>query len=260
MRILVSFYFFFAFLAHATSVTLPYSFTAGSPISASQMMGNFASITSALSSTVSSPWVASSSNIYFNTGSVGVGSSAPAYKLDVGGSMQYAGSLYNTGVLQPLVVASNFTSTSSLTISVSNLNTGTYSVANIKLNMYPSVSSGVILYLQTISTLGVVAALSEYNMISVVPSGATYSSTGGAQNILTTALENVGGGWDIVLYNPAPGVSIARTHTRIQGVFCYAGLGATRVDASGFATSPAGVIVYPASGTLTGHYSVTYYP
>ena len=88
--------FFAAFSAHGTSVTLPYSFTAGSPISASQMMGNFSSITSALSSTVSSPWVASSSNIYFNTGSVGIGSSAPAYALDVNGGVRVSGN-----VMQP---------------------------------------------------------------------------------------------------------------------------------------------------------------
>ncbi len=78
------------FSGYATPITLPYSFTAGSPISASQMMGNFASITSALSSTVSSPWVTSSSNIYFNAGSVGIGSSAPAYALDVSGSVRAA--------------------------------------------------------------------------------------------------------------------------------------------------------------------------
>ncbi len=60
MRNTILLCFFLALSAHATSVTLPYSFTAGSPISASQMMGNFASITSAISSTVSSPWVASS--------------------------------------------------------------------------------------------------------------------------------------------------------------------------------------------------------
>ncbi len=85
--------FFFLFSAHATSVTLPYNFTAGSPISASQMMGNFASITSALSSTVSSPWVASSSNIYFATGSVGIGSSAPAHTLDVSGDAAVSGNI-----------------------------------------------------------------------------------------------------------------------------------------------------------------------
>ena len=73
MRSAILLCFFFAFSAHATSITLPYSFTAGGPISASQMMGNFTSITSALSSTVSSPWVASSSNIYYNAGSVGIG-------------------------------------------------------------------------------------------------------------------------------------------------------------------------------------------
>ncbi len=89
---------FFMFSVHATSITLPYSFTAGGPISASQMMGNFTSITSAISNTVSSPWVASSSNIYFNTGSVGIGSSSPAYALDVSGSVNTTGGLYRGGV------------------------------------------------------------------------------------------------------------------------------------------------------------------
>ena len=89
--------FFFMLSAHATSVTLPYTFTAGSPISASQMMGNFASITSAMSSTVSSPWMTSSSNIYFNTGSVGIGSSAPTHALDVTGSMSVSGAMTVNG-------------------------------------------------------------------------------------------------------------------------------------------------------------------
>ena len=89
--------FFSVFSAYATSVALPYNFTAGSPISASQMMGNFASITSAISSTVSSPWVASSSNIYFNAGSVGIGSSAPARALDVNGSVSVSGSVNVNG-------------------------------------------------------------------------------------------------------------------------------------------------------------------
>ncbi len=97
----VTLFFFFMLSAHATSVTLPYSFTAGSPISASQMMSNFASITSALSSTVSSPWVVSSSNIYFNTGSVGIGSSAPTRTLDVNGSMNVSGNV-GIGVTNPL--------------------------------------------------------------------------------------------------------------------------------------------------------------
>ncbi len=35
------FLYFSVLSAHATAITLPFSFTAGSPISASQMMGNF---------------------------------------------------------------------------------------------------------------------------------------------------------------------------------------------------------------------------
>ncbi len=63
------------------------------------MMGNFSSITSAISSTVSSPWVASSSNIYFNAGSVGIGSSAPTRALDVSGNVAVSGTVTagNTG-------------------------------------------------------------------------------------------------------------------------------------------------------------------
>ncbi len=90
--------FFPVFSAHATAMTLPHTFAAGNPISASQMMGNFSAITSAISS-ISSPWVISSSNIYFNTGSVGIGSSAPAHALDVNGSINATGkSIFNTGL------------------------------------------------------------------------------------------------------------------------------------------------------------------
>ncbi len=91
---------FFMFSAHATSITLPWSFTAGSPISASQMMGNFTTITSAISSTISSPWVMSSSNIYFTTGAVGIGSSVPARALDVSGSVAVNGSINVSGTSQ----------------------------------------------------------------------------------------------------------------------------------------------------------------
>ena len=94
---------FFIFSAHATSITLPYNFTAGSPISASQMMGNFASITSAISSTVSSPWVASSSNFYYNAGAVGIGSSAPTRALDVSGSVSVSSIVVGSG--SPVTIA-----------------------------------------------------------------------------------------------------------------------------------------------------------
>ena len=205
---------------------------------------------------MSSPWVASSSNIYFNTGSVGIGSSAPAYKFDVGGSMQYAGSLYNAGVLQPLVVTGNFTTTTACTISVSNL--ATYSVAEIRLNMYSSAISQ--LYFNTLNS-GTATGLYEYDMLAVSPSAGTYTSTSSvsASSLLANAYNYIGGGWNISVYNPN-GSADNRTHVVIRGSYCYAGIGETRVDASGFAYSPTGVVFSMSSGTLTGHYSVTYYP
>ena len=44
----------------------------------------------------------SSSNIYFNAGSVGIGSSAPAYALDVNGSVRVSG-VVSTGAVSFLV-------------------------------------------------------------------------------------------------------------------------------------------------------------
>ena len=98
------------------------------------MMGNFASITSAISSTVSSPWVASSSNIYFNAGSVGIGSSAPARALDVNGSVNVSGSLYaggsSLGALFPKAAGAFYWNGSSVTVVNSyNISSITSSVA-----------------------------------------------------------------------------------------------------------------------------------
>ncbi len=62
-------------------VTLPFSFTAGSPVSASQINANFGSLNAA-------SWSLSSSNLYYTAGSVGIGSSAPGAMLDVGGSIR----------------------------------------------------------------------------------------------------------------------------------------------------------------------------
>ena len=111
---------FFALSAHATSITLPYSFTAGSPISASQMMGNFSSITSALSSTTSSPWVPSSSNIYFNAGSVGIGSSAPTHTLEVSGSAAVSGAITALN-LNTAPIFSTFANASRYTAATANI-------------------------------------------------------------------------------------------------------------------------------------------
>ncbi len=50
--------------------------------------------------------MASSSNIYFTTGSVGIGSSAPGYTLDVKGSVHISGAFYAPGSVVQVVVAS----------------------------------------------------------------------------------------------------------------------------------------------------------
>ncbi len=55
----------------AVTLTLPYpSFTAGSPISASQMNQNFGAIATAFSGTVSSQWTTSGSNLYYSSGNI----------------------------------------------------------------------------------------------------------------------------------------------------------------------------------------------
>ena len=146
---------FFALSAHATSITLPYSFTAGSPISASQMMGNFSSITSALSSTTSSPWVPSSSNIYFNTGSVGIGSSTPTHTLEVSGSVAVNGALTSNSIstLSYVVNVNGTGNTQVIANSAANVIYSSYGTSvwlvsaictNTYINAYPTTSAGIL--------------------------------------------------------------------------------------------------------------------
>ena len=74
---------FFSVSAHATSVTLPFSFSAGTPISASQMNANFQTLSN-------TSWSLTGSNIFYNPGFVGAGTTNPLSTLQTGGSFGVA--------------------------------------------------------------------------------------------------------------------------------------------------------------------------
>ena len=74
---------------------VPYTFSAGSPISASQINANFSSV----SSIVSSQWTTSSSSQIYYPGTVGVGTTAAAgYALNVNGNVSISGAVSVGGV------------------------------------------------------------------------------------------------------------------------------------------------------------------
>ncbi len=69
--------------AHTASLT---SFTAGTPISASIMNANFSALNSAA-------WSTTGSNLYYASGNVGIGTSAPTTALNVNGTTSINGSV-----------------------------------------------------------------------------------------------------------------------------------------------------------------------
>ena len=58
-------------------------------------------------------WIALDSNIYYNSGNVGIGTTSPAYELDITGDINYTGNLYQSGTLFSGGGSSPWTSTPS---------------------------------------------------------------------------------------------------------------------------------------------------
>ncbi len=65
---------------------LPYTFTAGGPISASQINQDFSTLQSNITN---APWAINGANINFTGGNVGIGSTMPGYSLDVAGYVRH---------------------------------------------------------------------------------------------------------------------------------------------------------------------------
>ncbi len=84
-----------AVLAVAVTGTIN-TFSSGGVVDATQMNTNFASLKSAIEGITSSQWTSSGSNIYYNAGNVGIGTSSPVTKFEVNGSIFATG--YNASV------------------------------------------------------------------------------------------------------------------------------------------------------------------
>jgi hypothetical protein len=95
----------------------------------------------------SSQWTSSGANVYVTTSNVGIGTSSPAYKLDVSGDIRAAGSLNATSILSTLTLVNSFAVTGNSTVAYN----GIYSIGTNTVNYAPG-SSWITVQLNTPTT------------------------------------------------------------------------------------------------------------
>ncbi len=125
---------------------------------------------------MSSPWVASSSNIYFAAGSVGIGSALPTHTLDVSGSVAVSGAtpIYTNGIAIGTIINGTWLAQSSATV-------------NIAQNLYTiTVSPGTWMIACSVDFSG--AAANGLIYLTVGPTSGAINQTGGLNRVCSNIL------------------------------------------------------------------------
>jgi hypothetical protein len=198
------------------------------------------------------------------TGNVGIGSTSPAYALDVANDINCTGSNRVNGILQPKInLQGSWSAVSSVTITGFDLATAFYS-AEIRLNWYKNGSSGNNgnVSFNFKDTGGNSLALQEAYTYEWRPGGTTANT--GPVGYLASGAEPAAPDYGSVIriWSVRPG-SGSRYHYTFESVGCYASIGATTNRGEGYVVASSGtvntIVVSCSSGTFGGVYSVVQY-
>ncbi len=191
----------------------------------------------------------SSSNIYFSTGAVGIGSSAPAYALDVNGSVNVGGritSVAQSGLTTALANVSNFTI---------NFDISTYTMVEIIFNLTPNDTSNTsqTMYLQANSSTNLYEFTSytwKLNTSTPVLNNANIM----VPNYVSYNQFSING---VVRIFKAP--SGGRTSVDARVVFTTYSVGCSRVDVMASHTSALSSLYFSSTTNMNGSYIVKNY-
>ena len=209
------------------------------------------------------PWTQQGTTTYNITGSVGIGTTAPAYALDTVGDINASSTLRIGGLIQPRLVSSATFSAVS-TFDTATFDLVNYNVVEIRMTVYFNTTNAKILSTQLLDTGGTAYTANESGW-QAWTSGTAAAAAGTGANIMPNTELAVGGCIVVIRLLGNMGVATTlRNNWEWLTVGCYAGLGNVSVlgRATVYNTTPVTMnrIRFNLSGgTMTGKYSIINY-